>query len=218
MKITSTGDLSDLEIIGGSLSLDFVNTIDPRHREPRVEYLPDYAAVLGWAMRLRVISAAEASLLGRTAIRRPELAREVHQRAVRLRDVLYELAAPHPKAPRLDRALRTLDAEVRRAAAATTLVRTENGYRLGWARLDRLDSVLWPVVQSAVDLLTSPSLERVRECEGEGCGWLFVDTSRAGRRRWCSMASCGNREKYRRHHERRRADRGPAAPVESVSQ
>jgi predicted RNA-binding Zn ribbon-like protein len=203
MKITSTGDLSDLEIIGGSLSLDFVNTIDPRYREPRVEYLPDYGSVLAWATRLRAISEADARILARAAERRPDLARGVHRRAIRLRDRIYELAAPDPEAPRLDRALRTFNGEVRRAAAATTLVRTDNDYRLGWVPLDRLDSVLWPVVQSAVDLLTSPSTGRIRECEGEGCGWLFIDTSKAGRRRWCSMASCGNREKYRRHHARK---------------
>ena len=63
---------------------------------------------------------------------------------------------------------------------------------------------LWPVVRSAADLLTGPSLERVKRCPGEGCGWLFLDTSRNGSRRWCDMASCGNRARVRAFAARQR--------------
>jgi len=55
------------------------------------------------------------------------------------------------------------------------------------------------VAHSALDLLRSPMHGRIRECAGAGCGWLFVDTSKAARRRWCSMESCGNRAKVQRH-------------------
>jgi predicted RNA-binding Zn ribbon-like protein len=48
----------------------------------------------------------------------------------------------------------------------------------------------------------------VGECEGEGCSWLFLDTSRNRSRRWCSMEDCGNRAKARRHYERRQKARG----------
>ena len=61
---------------------------------------------------------------------------------------------------------------------------------------------LAPVLWSAGDLLTGGRLDRVRRCANPDCGWLFVDDSRAGKRRWCSMSSCGNRAKARRHYHK----------------
>jgi len=50
--------------------------------------------------------------------------------------------------------------------------------------------------------LTGPRLDRVRRCANPECGWLFLDDSRAGKRRWCSMSACGNRAKARRHYHK----------------
>ena len=69
---------------------------------------------------------------------------------------------------------------------------------------DALECMLCPVVRDAADLLTSRELERVGRCADERCGWLFVDTSRNRSRRWCSMESCGNRAKARRHYRKSR--------------
>jgi predicted RNA-binding Zn ribbon-like protein len=63
--------------------------------------------------------------------------------------------------------------------------------------------MLSPVAWSVAELLMSEDLHRVRECAGPDCGWLFMDTSKNGSRRWCSMETCGNRAKARRHRERR---------------
>jgi predicted RNA-binding Zn ribbon-like protein len=67
--------------------------------------------------------------------------------------------------------------------------------------------MLWPVVRSAADLLTSERVVRVRECAAEDCAWLFVDTSRGPRRKWCDMSTCGNRAKARRYYARHRSAR-----------
>ena len=73
-----------------------------------------------------------------------------------------------------------------------------------------LDWPLWPVVWSAVELLTADALRRVLECANDPCGWLFVDLSRNRSRRWCDMRDCANKVKARRHHARtkRARDRG----------
>jgi predicted RNA-binding Zn ribbon-like protein len=74
-----------------------------------------------------------------------------------------------------------------------------------WAGMsDHLTSVLWPIARSAASLLTSPQLTRVRECAGHPCGWLFLDHSKNGSRRWCDMADCGNRAKARRYRARKK--------------
>jgi predicted RNA-binding Zn ribbon-like protein len=65
-----------------------------------------------------------------------------------------------------------------------------------------LTSPLWPIARAAADLLTTESQAPVRECAGAQCAWLFLDCSRGRSRRWCSMASCGNRAKARRHYHR----------------
>lgn len=80
-------------------------------------------------------------------------------------------------------------------------------FQLAWQSSD-LDLSLpcWPIVYSASQLLASNRLDRVRQCAGDDCGWLFLDTSRNHSRRWCDMADCGNRAKARRHYRRTHAD------------
>jgi predicted RNA-binding Zn ribbon-like protein len=58
------------------------------------------------------------------------------------------------------------------------------------------------VTARALALLEAPQLERLRLCDGHDCGWVFIDTSKNGKRRWCDMATCGNTAKARRYAER----------------
>jgi predicted RNA-binding Zn ribbon-like protein len=169
--------------VAGSLCLDFVNTVDPRHAAPREERLPDYAAVLKWAGQAGI----EASPLAPTAASR------AHEEAIALRETLYAIfgAVARREAPP-EEALRQLNDELARRPRRIT-----TGF--AWVA----DDVLAPIVWSAAELLTNGPLERVRECPGDDtCGWLFLDTSRNGSRRWCDMSTCGNREKARRHYRR----------------
>jgi predicted RNA-binding Zn ribbon-like protein len=75
----------------------------------------------------------------------------------------------------------------------------------GW-RIDRdplnAAALLAPVLWSAGDLIVSPERGRLRHCLNDQCGWLFMDDSKNGSRRWCSMQSCGNRAKAHRHYLR----------------
>ena len=65
--------------------------------------------------------------------------------------------------------------------------------------------LLAPVLWSAADLLVGQQLPRVRQCANPACGWLFLDDSKSGNRRWCSMSACGNRAKAHRHYQRQKA-------------
>jgi predicted RNA-binding Zn ribbon-like protein len=64
--------------------------------------------------------------------------------------------------------------------------------------------LLAPVLWSAADLLVGRQLMRVRSCANPACGWLFLDDSKSGNRRWCSMSACGNRAKAHRHYLRQK--------------
>jgi predicted RNA-binding Zn ribbon-like protein len=75
-----------------------------------------------------------------------------------------------------------------------------------WARPTTVRQVLGTVARDAVELFTSSKTTRLRRCAGSGCQLIFVDTSRPGRRRWCSMNRCGNRSKVIAFRERHREE------------
>jgi predicted RNA-binding Zn ribbon-like protein len=122
-------------------------------------------------------------------------------RVLALRESVYEVFGPIAagEAPRPE-ALAHVVATSAVAVQAASWLRTGAAYELRWpAQAAR--SVVHSVADAAVQLLRSPALARLRSCDG--CGWLFLDTSRGGARRWCSMNACGARHKMRRYHERR---------------
>ena len=93
------------------------------------------------------------------------------------------------------------DEDVRRAAGSLRLVPGPPVHRevtVAAGLMTPVHAAAW----AASELLVSPAHARVRACPGGGCGWLFLD--RTGRRRWCTMATCGNRSKAKRFAARHR--------------
>lgn len=193
----------DLPLVGGDLCLDYVNTVDTWQRADRVDYLSDYRTLVVWAARAEALSKPQAERLIDCAATRQPQAHRVHARAVALRDALFHVFAPGERRV-AEPWLEIVNEELEPAMRALRLRPAESGYELVSTTGDELDQVLWPVLRAAAKLATSPGLERVQSCPGEDCGWLFLDTSKAGRRRWCSMSICGNRMKTKRHRARAR--------------
>lgn len=193
------------KLVGGAPCLDFVNTMenwpDPAHHR---EHVATYDDLITWAHQAHVVTGAEAAALRTEATQDPAAAAASLGRAQDLRAALYDVmvAATHGRAAE-SVALALLNRFVAEFLGSSQLVPTSAGYTLAWAGApSALDRVLWPIIHSAVDLLTSGRLDRLRVCQGLRCGWLFLDTSRGGRRRWCDMADCGNVAKVRRHRAR----------------
>jgi predicted RNA-binding Zn ribbon-like protein len=88
------------------------------------------------------------------------------------------------------------------AATLGTAVVTPIDDHYGFAPPAGLDAILLPVLESARTLLTTDQVHRVRQCPADDCGWLFVDASRNGTRRWCRMDGCGAKAKMRRYRAR----------------
>lgn len=198
------------DLSGGRLCLDFVNTVSgDRHDVPR-ERLGDYGALLAWARQAGALTAEASARLREEALRRPAEAEAIHRDALLLREALFRLflAGVESAEPRAaDVAL--LSARLGLALSHRRLERREGAYVLAWEEAgDALDAPLWPVAASAADLLASPEERgRVRVCglhETRECSWLFLDATRAGTKRWCSMKDCGNRAKARRHYRKTR--------------
>jgi predicted RNA-binding Zn ribbon-like protein len=118
---------------------------------------------------------------------------------------VFSAIAEGRRPPRAD--LEALARDHASAAGAARLAPSDDGaWRLTWPAAEPR-AVRFAVAVDAMALLAdAPRLARVHRCPGPACGWLFLDTS--GRRRWCSMSTCGSRVKMRRLYARRReADR-----------
>ncbi|PWT77759.1 MAG: hypothetical protein C5B60_02175 [Chloroflexi bacterium] len=198
-----------LELLGGRVCLDFINTIDPRESHAASarsrDYLEGYADLALWSGYARLLPEQRVGALLASAVQHPDAAQHVFERAIALRETLFRVfssaaAGKQPVAADLE----ALRSAYRKVMAEAQLDYTPDGFSWQWPDTDdALDQMLWPLVRSAVDLLTSPELRRVKVCPGLGdCGWLFLDTSKSGQRRWCSMESCGSRAKMRRYYAR----------------
>lgn len=82
---------------------------------------------------------------------------------------------------------------------------TDNGVALTLnRRWETTTSILAPIAESIADLVVSDAHHLIRNCENPTCTLWFQDRTKAHRRRWCSMAVCGNRAKARAHRSRQR--------------
>jgi predicted RNA-binding Zn ribbon-like protein len=192
--------------VGGRLCLDFCNTTSDR-RGRHEDRLETFGELVSWGWRAGILNSEEAARLNRLGARSPAEAHSVQERAIRLRDALTSIFTSVSEGRSLRQgAIEVLNDELAGAMSRSQVVSTDTGFAWLWAEGGRaLDCVLWPIARSAADLLTDGPLRTIRICQGRGCGWLFLDTSRNATRRWCDMRICGNRAKARRHHERMKA-------------
>jgi predicted RNA-binding Zn ribbon-like protein len=202
--------VGELPIVGGNLALNFANTQSgPPGGQADVESLAGYEDLVAWAVRVGEVGPPDADDLVRQARRRRRDADAAFEQATALRDLIFTIfvsiaADTEPPADALAR-LRDDEAE---ALAQATLAASPSGFAWTWSRPKDLDRLRWPIVHAAATLLTEGPLERVKNCGG--CRYLFLDETKNGSRRWCSMADCGTRAKMRRFVARRSAARSRA--------
>jgi predicted RNA-binding Zn ribbon-like protein len=194
----------NLKLKEGWLCLDFANTVEWRAREHPDEGFKGYSDVVTWAKKVRLLTEKEAQQLLQKAEAQLSEATAALERAVTLREAVYRiLSAVAQRASPAEADLTFLNSVLSEALARLRVIPQANKFVWQWThRENTLDWILWPVAQSAANLLTSKELRRVGVCAFEGCGWLFFDTSRNQSRRWCSMRACGNVAKARRHYEK----------------
>jgi predicted RNA-binding Zn ribbon-like protein len=214
METTVTrAPLGDLRIVGGDLALDFVNTRSGARGGPAdTEWLSSYEDFAAWGRRVGLASdpgsgvAAAAPPSG--TIPAPAIeAVAAFARVQACRDDLDEIFRPlaegsAPPGP----AVRRLQLAYVEALAHGRLAPGPDGYSWAWDSGDDLLAPLWPVVAAAVGLLTARAAGQVKPCQA--CRFLFIDQSKNGSRRWCSMDDCGKAAKIARYLQRR-ADARP---------
>lgn len=191
------------DFIGGDAALDFVNTVTGRDQAPR-DWLDSYARLLEWAALARLLPEKTLRTLARKARNEPAAAAAALARAKELREAMF--------------ALLTVLASGNAPPKSTLALLREHWVagidahelRFGDGRVDvglRSDAAEFGLVASMVayrmvqHVLLKPA-DRLRICQGPNCSWLFVDRSKAGRRRWCDMSVCGNAAKSRRFYDK----------------
>jgi predicted RNA-binding Zn ribbon-like protein len=201
------------ELSGGALCLDFANTRGNR-ADPSADLVLQYGHLVEFAREAGQLGSPEAKALNKAARGKLDAAAAALAFGLELREVLYRVFSSQAGCREVSQKdvdhINTLLAE---ALCHRRVKRAEAGFSWSWSEVDVNDlrSLLWPVVESAASLLTSDDLDRVRECDAKDCNWLFLDRSRGKTRRWCSMSSCGNRAKARRHYRRREGKCKPRA-------
>ena len=200
MSAPAVPTVENVALVGGRLCLDFVNSanwLDGAACDERLNTIHDLFA---WGRRLGLLDEAGRRALAARAEAAPAAAARELAQVIALRASLRRLfgaVVDGEPGVRAD-ALGALNAALRHKAGCA-LQETRAGFALepgsgltSW--------LVRPVAYAALELLTSPRLGRLRRCPGTRCGWMFLDESPNGRRRWCSMATCGNRRKARRHY------------------
>jgi len=205
LPVVEAHDFSERDFVGGDAALDFVNTVTGRDELPR-DWLDSYERMLDWATRAQLLPERNLKALRKSAQHSPAAAGGALARAKDLRESLFalisslvsggvppkaalELLRRHWVAGTEAHELRLEDsraiATVRSAAAALGLIAALVAYRM-------------------IEHVLAAPTDRLRMCQGGNCAWVFFDSSKAGGRRWCDMAVCGNVAKSRRFYERSR--------------
>jgi predicted RNA-binding Zn ribbon-like protein len=201
--------------IGGHLALDLCNTVSWRLDAARIiERLTDPAALIDWFSALTGIaadSAARTRLAADLAAQPGQAARalaavrELREATIRLIDAHLDSAPGRPE-------------DIGTVSRAWRAALADADFPASLPLRPAIDPSTAPLVaaylaRSVADLLGGPGLSALRRCDGAGCGWLFLDTTRNHSRRWCDPLDCGNRARVR-NYARRHRDAGPPADAE----
>lgn len=189
-----------MTLVAGDLALDFANSESGRGHPSHQDHFQSPADVADWLAHAGALDATNADHLRARLARDAAFGAALFAKTRRLRDDVHAIgAAVARNVPAPDAALASLAARHARCLAYAALVPRAGRRQWRWtAEAAPLEAALGPVALAAVTLLTDRDAARVKECGGLGCGWLFYDATKNGRRRWCEMKVCGNRAKQRR--------------------
>jgi len=204
---TGESRAGSLALVGGELALDFANTASGRGSPSQQDHLRSGQNLLEWARHARALGPADGEWLRRALAADPALGARMLARALDLRESVHAAgAAIATGAPAPGAAVETIARTHAACLACARLAPFEGRYVWSWSPSESaIEAVLGPIALSALATLTQGDLSRIKQCQGDRCGWLFFDATKNRSRRWCEMEVCGNRAKQRRHSARARS-------------
>jgi predicted RNA-binding Zn ribbon-like protein len=196
------------DLVAGHVALDLVNTVTARNAEP-IDWLDTYSALLAWARLTGEFDQRTLRALEQASAADPRAAARALRRIRELRETVHDVAQPIVTGRRVQPA--TLDRldRIWKNALAHSRLDIAGGHAQPQLTLasSGLDLLTDELALHSVELLRTLPLAHTRVCPAQRCGWLFIDSSKGGQRRWCDMATCGNRAKSSRHRNRVRRAR-----------
>ncbi|MBK8969516.1 MAG: CGNR zinc finger domain-containing protein [Saprospiraceae bacterium] len=188
--------IATLALDGGWLCLDFINTVSARTPGLGTEYLNNWDDLRAWVRHVGLFSENEWQRWQALPESNIEEVRAFREALYVLFEHLSRKGTLHPK--HLD----AFNGLLHEVYPHTQLCLTDNGLRRGVSEAPHPEKPLWLIALSAEALLLSDRLTRVKSCGN--CGWLFLDTSKNGTRRWCNMQTCGSQMKAKAYYHRKK--------------
>ncbi|MFY0255642.1 CGNR zinc finger domain-containing protein [Chitinophaga sp. 30R24] len=194
--------VTTLRLEGSILCLDFINTVENRKKAAPYDYLNSFKDLLKWYAHTGALSPKIIHTLERLAKDYPQKATIVFDKCKQLRELLHSILSRlvAKKSP-LPEDLLLFNRFISEAYASIE-ISFPAGQGLLQFNAPVLEQVYWWLIKSAVELFISPMVTGVKECPG--CGWLFLDKSKNGSRKWCSMRTCGDVSKVKAYMQRQR--------------
>lgn len=192
-------------IIGNNLSLDFINTEYVLNGE-RKDALSGYTDLLAWAVAVGVLDAKQRKWLARE-FGASNAAAEAFTRALDFRATLRVMVEGLEKGKKVKPQTLAAINEMLRAGKSgyAELAPTDEGFtKIFRADFNEPSEILLPIAEAAADLLCYGEMAYLKKCQNPECILHFYDTSKNHRRRWCSMAICGNRAKAAAFYNRKK--------------
>ncbi|MBU2491587.1 MAG: CGNR zinc finger domain-containing protein [Bacteroidetes bacterium] len=197
------------KFIGGNLCLDFINTVGGRVENDAdsstsytilSEKLNDFLDLADWGKKKKLLNEKEVKELILFSSENNKAANRLFQRAITFREAIYRIfkGISEGREP-TDKDINIINTECLSARENQTLIYENKLF--AWKFVhggNEAENIIRMISLSAAELLTSEQIKRIKQCPGENCGWLFLDTSKNGSRQWCDMKVCGNLAKVRR--------------------
>lgn len=202
--------IDKISLDGGSPCFHFINTVHNWVDATVPDYLLSPIDIVAWAKKAEVLGAEQARLLEQWTLSNPGRAKQGLMRAKELRKILHNIFHAISEQKKVNSIeLQKFNSFLADFLPKMRLKNSRGKYVQYWDFPNQnVDVILAPLAKDAYDLLLSEKLDRIKNCPS--CGWIFLDTSRNGSRRWCSMKSCGSNVKalqwYYRQKESRKQD------------
>jgi predicted RNA-binding Zn ribbon-like protein len=188
--------LEELPFVAGNAALDFVNTAELRGHPEAGDVIATATDLRRWGQRYDLLSDGSVDAPGDQ-----ELARALEARELLYTVFVARIQGRAPSRAQLDRL-----AALAVAAYAAAELRCDDTGAIEWRwRRSELSTVRHIAVIEALTLLGQPPAPRLKQCPGDRCGWLFLDATKRGNRRWCEMRKCGQEAKDERRRQHRRS-------------
>ena len=201
--------IGTLTPVGGNLCCNFINTVYAWRGNNLHEYFETYDDFIAWCIKLQVGSSTQLNTLQNQAKQKPKASENALKKIKEIRLLLYRFLSA--TAAKNYKELKQLLPEVNVLISESM---SHLGFELEKKRLilnfeqNQIDLLhpVWITIHSLYELLTAENADRIKECPR--CGWIFLDTTKNGKRRWCAPAECGTADKMKRYYKRKKKAAG----------